>query len=278
MDNDTLFNEDDEKKKNDKNKKDDDMEELDLEDEDEDIIPIEETGGSGRKILWTIVVLIIIGLGIYSFARREQIRESLQTPEEEGEITEEAAEDVLEEFTWETEEEEDATSLEEEDEQVVIKESELPELEEFAEEKPEEIAQVEEEPEEVKPTEEIEIPTEEVKPSEEQPSLEPKIEMRENEIVAKAQSGEGITHLARRALSEYLEKNNRQDELSSEQKIFIEDYLQNRTGTENLHLGESRTFTVAHIEEAVNASKQLNETQLKNLEKYAQVVFHSAGS
>lgn len=260
MDNNTLFNEEDDKK----DKKEDEMDELDLEDDDEDIIPIEETGGGGRKILWTIVVLIIIGLGIYSFAKREQIREGLQTPEEEtGEIGE-AASDTLEEFTWEGEEGE--TTIEEEGEQIVIKESEMPELEEFTiTDEGEAIAGQEE-----ATTPEIEKPEEII--------LEPKVASDDEKITATAQPGEGITHLARRALAEYLEKNNLTGELSAEQKIYIEDYLQNRTGTEMLALGETRTFSNALIAEAVDASKQLDEKQLKNLEKYVVIVFGSAGS
>jgi len=263
LDNNTLFNEED----GEKNKKEDEMDELDLEDDDEDIIPIEETGGGGRKILWTIVVLIIIGLGIYSFAKREQIREGLQTPEEEtGEIGE-AASDTLEEFTWEGEEgEEGETTVEKEGEQIVIKESEMPELEEFT---------ITDEGEAIPGQEEATIPEIE-KP--EEIILEPKVVSDDEKITATAQPGEGITHLARRALAEYLEKNNLTGELSAEQKIYIEDYLQNRTGTEMLNLGEARTFSNALIAEAIDAAKQLDEKQLKNLEKYVVVVFGSAGS
>lgn len=279
MEKDTLFNEDDEKddqKKEQKDKTEEDLDELDLEDEDEDIIPIEETGGSGRKILWTVVVLIIIGLGIYSFAKREQIRESLKTPEE-GEVSEEAADtETLEEFSWEAEgTTPEATTVEEKDDQIAIKEAELPQLEEFEEnvEGKEETAPAPTvEPEEPAAPAPVAIPV----PA--PISLEPKIEMDNEKAVVKAQTGEGITHLARRALAEYLAKNNKQSELNNEQKIYVEDYLQNKTGTDALQLGESRDFTVALIDEAIQASKQLDEGQLKNLEKYSQVVFGASGS
>lgn len=251
---DTLFNEDDQEEK--KGKKEKKEEELDL--EEEDILPIEETGGGGRKILWTIVVLIIIGLGIYSFAKREQIREGLKTPKEEKEEIAESAKDTTEEFTWKgpEEKEEGKVPTVEEGEGKIIKEAALPQLEEFtAGEEKREIAQTE------TPAAEKEA--------------EAKITVEEDKFIATAGKGEGITHLARRALAEYLEKSGRQQEVNNEQKIFIEDYLQNRTGGEWLSQGEERTFTVGQISEAIDASKKLNEKQLQNLEKYSQIVFGS---
>lgn len=254
---DTLFNEDDQEEKKGGKEKKEEEEELDL--EEEDILPIEETGGGGRKILWTIVVLIIIGLGIYSFAKREQIREGLKTPKEEREEIAEGAKDTAEEFTWkgpEEKEEGKEPTVEEGEGQTIIKEAALPQLEEFtAGEEKREIAQTE------TPAAEKEA--------------EAKITVEEDKFIVTAGKGEGITHLARRALTEYLEKSGRQQEVNNEQKIFIEDYLQNQTGNEWLSLGEQKTFTVGQISEAIDASKKLDEKQLQNLEKYSQVVFGS---
>lgn len=252
MNKDTLFNEDDTKKK----KKEEKEEELDLEEE-EDILPIEETGGGGRKILWTIVVLIIIGLGIYSFAKREQIRESLKTPEEGKEEIGQGAETTVEEFSWKTPEEGQEPTVEGEEGKITSKE-ELPQLEEFAATEGEKVTQKVEAQEEKK-----EIPPMTVK---------------EDKFIVSAQKGEGVTHLARRALAEYLEKSGRKEEVNNAQKIFIEDYLQNRTGSNWLSLGEQKTFTVEMISEAIDAAKKLDEKQLQNLEEYSEVVFGSSGS
>lgn len=84
---------------------------------------------------------------------------------------------------------------------------------------------------------------------------------------AAAEKGDGITHLARKALKKYLDENNVSD-ISGEQKIFIEDYLQNKTGGEFLTLGEIRNFSGNLIEEAVDMSRGLNDDDIENLSKY----------
>ncbi|TRZ80903.1 hypothetical protein D4R86_03570 [bacterium] len=86
----------------------------------------------------------------------------------------------------------------------------------------------------------------------------------------KADSGEGITHLARKALKEYLSDKNLK--LTAEHKIFIEDYMQNRTGTRSLSLNEEVTFSHSLIEEAIGQAQQLTDLQLHNLEQYSHLV------
>jgi len=86
----------------------------------------------------------------------------------------------------------------------------------------------------------------------------------------KADSGEGITHLARKALKEYLSDKNLG--LTAEHKIFIEDYMQNRTGTRSLGLDEEVTFSRSLIEEAIGQAQQLTDLQLHNLEQYSRLV------
>ncbi len=86
------------------------------------------------------------------------------------------------------------------------------------------------------------------------------------EIAAK---GEGRTHLARRALANYLEKNP-DSSLSPEHKIYIEDYLRkNAGGKTSLNPGSSVEFSKNLIQDAISKSKNLNQNQLKNLHKYA---------
>jgi hypothetical protein len=102
------------------------------------------------------------------------------------------------------------------------------------------------------------------------------ISFEENEefkgYVVAAQKGEGITHLARRALAEYITDKGNCEDLTKEHKIYIEDYLQNRTGTEWLQLGETRSFSENLIEEAINASRNLNDNQLENLKQFSELV------
>lgn len=83
-----------------------------------------------------------------------------------------------------------------------------------------------------------------------------------------ANSGEGITHLARRALDKYLQEAEGSFELTSEHKIYIEDYLQNRTGTQIIEVDHQETFSESLIEEALSNAEQLTLGSLNNLKKY----------
>jgi len=69
-----------------------------------------------------------------------------------------------------------------------------------------------------------------------------------------AQPGEGITHLARRALKTYLEEKGSDLNLTPEHKIYIEDYIQKRTGDRWLILGETLTFSEELIVEDMQGS------------------------
>ncbi len=94
----------------------------------------------------------------------------------------------------------------------------------------------------------------------------------ENSFIESAQAGDGTTHLARRALAHYLEKN-ADSSLTNEHKIYIEDYLRKNVGFQgSVHIGTSVEFSKSLIQEAIAASKNLNDSQLKNLQKYSQNV------
>ncbi|MFH1461211.1 MAG: hypothetical protein ABIF84_02215 [Patescibacteria group bacterium] len=89
-------------------------------------------------------------------------------------------------------------------------------------------------------------------------------------IIEKAASGEGATHLARRALKNYLKDN--PQELTNEQKIYVEDYLKDDVGSHPLEIDQEITFSQDLIKEAIDASLELTPEQLKNLEKYSVLV------
>ena len=67
-----------------------------------------------------------------------------------------------------------------------------------------------------------------------------------------AEKGEGITHLARKIINEYLSKIGffETNPLTDQEKICLEDHLQNRTGYEWLLPGETRTFSAFLLKEA----------------------------
>jgi hypothetical protein len=80
--------------------------------------------------------------------------------------------------------------------------------------------------------------------------------------------GDGITHLARRALDEYIQETGDGANLSKEQKIYAEDYMQNRTGSEKIEIGHQETFSEKLIKEAISNANNLSEKSLQNIAKY----------
>lgn len=89
-------------------------------------------------------------------------------------------------------------------------------------------------------------------------------------IVEKTAPGEGVTHLARRALKNYIKDN--PENLTDEHKIYIEDYLKDSVGSRPLEVGEEIAFSEDLIKEAISASLELTPEQLNNLEKYSVLV------
>lgn len=89
-------------------------------------------------------------------------------------------------------------------------------------------------------------------------------------IVEKAAAGDGVTHLARRALKDYLKDN--PQEMTNEHKIYVEDYLKDEIGSHPLEIGDEIAFSEDLIKEAIDASMQLTPEQLKNLEQYSALV------
>lgn len=98
-----------------------------------------------------------------------------------------------------------------------------------------------------------------------------KVEMKDDQIMVMAGTGDGVTHLARQALREYL-KADAGVSLNAEQKVFVEDYLKDRTASARLAVGEGKNFSKDTIKQAIDAAQKLNENQIKNLGKYAQMV------
>jgi hypothetical protein len=118
-----------------------------------------------------------------------------------------------------------------------------------------------------RPTEKIEVPQVKEKAEKEKFVTTPAKVYEET-----AHSGEGITHLARRALKRYLQENPQDFELTPEHKIYIEDYIQKKTGSGWLRLGQTLTFSEELIIEAINKARQLTPNQLENLKQYSQLV------
>lgn len=88
-------------------------------------------------------------------------------------------------------------------------------------------------------------------------------------ITVKADKGAGVTHLARQALKQYLNSHSDiKSQITPEHKIYIEDYLKDKTGSFPLKIGQQLTFDENLIKEAIDNSQKLNQKQLQNLHKY----------
>lgn len=112
----------------------------------------------------------------------------------------------------------------------------------------------------------------EVSKPEKQVAVVPESKETEGSFIETAARGNGATHLARRALANYLEKNP-DSTLTPEHKIYIEDYLRKHVGfTGRVYVGTSVEFSKDLIRQAIEQSKKLNDKQLKNLHKYSVLV------
>lgn len=87
-------------------------------------------------------------------------------------------------------------------------------------------------------------------------------------FVVSAEKGDGMTHLARRALMDYLEKNP-DSRLSGEHKVYIEDWLRKQHPRSPVYVGSSVEFSKDMIRQAIDQSQTLTPNQLQNLKKYS---------
>lgn len=88
-------------------------------------------------------------------------------------------------------------------------------------------------------------------------------------FVQKAAAGQGITHLARGALQDYLTSVKPQMTISREQKIYIEDYLKDTITPQKITPGKELSFSRETIEEAIELSQTLTPKEFNNLTQYA---------
>lgn len=97
-------------------------------------------------------------------------------------------------------------------------------------------------------------------------------EEKEASFVETAEAGDGMTHLARRALTHALE-NNSDWQLSAEQKVYVEDYLQKQAGgNAAVEPGAKVEFSKEMMNQAVTNAKGLNEAQLARIKPFAEKV------
>jgi type II secretory ATPase GspE/PulE/Tfp pilus assembly ATPase PilB-like protein len=123
-----------------------------------------------------------------------------------------------------------------------------------------------------KETKEVKKETEKVTPQpekKEEPKKEVAGETKIQSYKFVAQRGEGLTHLARKALKRYLTEEATDLHLTPEHKVYIEDYIQKRLGGRWLRLGEEVEISFDLIKEGIDASQKLKAQDLENLKKYS---------
>ena len=91
-----------------------------------------------------------------------------------------------------------------------------------------------------------------------------------NSYRVEAQAGDGLTHVARRALEGHLQTRGGGQDLTPEHKVFIEDYIQKNLdhSTGWLQLGETVEVSESLIDEAIEEANNLSQDQLQNLSQY----------
>jgi len=94
----------------------------------------------------------------------------------------------------------------------------------------------------------------------------------EGSIEKIAEKGDSVTTLARKAIKDYLAETDDLD-LTTEHKLFIEDYIQNRISDKDLQVGESVSISRNLISEAVEKSGELSSAELEELENYSELVW-----
>ncbi len=63
--------------------------------------------------------------------------------------------------------------------------------------------------------------------------------------------------------------------LSSEHKIFVEDYVQNHIGDRKLQVGETISISESLIVEGINKAQGLSAEELQNLENFTELVWET---
>lgn len=125
-----------------------------------------------------------------------------------------------------------------------------------------------EEEKEIIPEEE----TEDIETEEEEDGIA--ITARTNAYTERAHSGDGLTHVARRAITSHMEKEGL--ELSDEERVFAEDYvqktLQQERGSDFLEVEEEVEISEELIDEALEEVGELTPEELENLEQYSALV------
>ncbi|MFC1618104.1 hypothetical protein ACFL2B_02385 [Patescibacteria group bacterium] len=107
---------------------------------------------------------------------------------------------------------------------------------------------------------------------EEEPVVEetPEVEITAGDDYAlTASQGDSLTTASRKIIGQAMENGDISAELSSEQRVYMEDYLQNSLGHRRLSIGEDVTFSRDLMQQAAEKALSLSDKQLENLKQYS---------
>lgn len=96
------------------------------------------------------------------------------------------------------------------------------------------------------------------------------IQKSETQITIKANQGDGVTQLARKAIAEYTK--DKEITLSKEQKIYSETVLKNKYYQHHLNLSQEIEFEISDLEDTVQKAQNLSENEVKAWSKYSHLV------
>ncbi len=92
------------------------------------------------------------------------------------------------------------------------------------------------------------------------------IQKTDSQITIKAKMGDGVTHLARNAVAEYIK--DKDISLSKEQKLYAETVLKNQYYQKSLNTGQDISFNLDHLSDTVQKAQNLTEGQIHAWSKY----------
>jgi uncharacterized protein YxeA len=92
------------------------------------------------------------------------------------------------------------------------------------------------------------------------------IQRTDSAITVKARIGDGVTHLARNAVSDYIKEKN--ISLSKEQRLYSETVLKNKYYQKTLNTGQDIAFSLDDLSDTVQKAQNLTEGQIHAWSKY----------
>ncbi len=92
------------------------------------------------------------------------------------------------------------------------------------------------------------------------------IQRTDSAITVKARIGDGVTHLARNAVSDYIKEKN--ISLSKEQRLYSETVLKDKYYQKSLNTGQDIAFSLDDLSDTVQKAQNLTEGQIHAWSKY----------